>query len=59
MLASDLEYLESVLPEMATSGKEGARDRLSLLATRSQWVENQEQRQALKTRIDALWEAMG
>ena len=59
LLASDLEHLESALPELPASGKEGARDRLSLLAARSQWVENQDQRQALKTRIDALWEAMG
>ena len=59
MLASDLANLESTLSEVQSTDKEGARDRLSLLATRSEWVENQEQRQALKARIDSLWEVMG
>ena len=59
VLASDLANLESTLSALPSAEKEGARDRLSLLATRSEWVENQEQRQALKARIDALWEVMG
>lgn len=59
MLASDLEQLESRLADLPETEKAGARDRLSLLANRSEWVENEPQRQALKTRIDALWEAMG
>ena len=59
MLATDLDQLAKQLPELPDMEKEGARDRLNLLASRSEWVENEEQRQALKTRIDALWEVMG
>ena len=57
-LATDLEKLALELPELGEEEREGARDRLSLLANRSEWVANAEQRDALKSRIDALWEAM-
>ncbi len=37
------------------AGASALRDRLALLASRSQWIDNHEQRDALQNRIDALW----
>lgn len=57
-LLSDLDRLENQLTELPVDEREGARDRLSLIANRSSWVANEQQREALQARIDSLWEAM-
>ena len=58
-LAGDLRQLETLIADLPVASRESARDRLSLLANRSEWVENQEQRQSLKAHIETLWEAIG
>lgn len=59
MLGRDLHRLSEDWATLSESERAGARDRLSLIATRSEWVTNEEQRAALRVRIDAMWETMG
>lgn len=54
-LARDLERLAADVAEAPAAKQEEARDRLSLLASRSEWVSSEVQRRALRERIDALW----
>ncbi|MBI3890753.1 MAG: AAA family ATPase [Candidatus Wallbacteria bacterium] len=56
-LARDLETIAQRLSDAATSAADRSvlRDRLGVLAARSQWVRDQEARTVLSARIEALW----
>lgn len=56
LLAADLEKLASELEDTPAHELAHLRDRLSLVASRCEWVSNEEQRQALKAQVEALWE---
>ncbi len=58
-LATELEKLTAQVQSSDTQGNDQRlRDQLSLIASRSQWVANEEQRTALSAKIDELWEAL-
>ena len=56
LLAADLEKFASELEDTPANELAHLRDRLSLIASRCEWVNNDEQRQALKAQVEALWE---
>jgi MoxR-like ATPase len=56
LLAADLEKLASEWQEAPEAKQAILRDRLNLVASRCEWVTNDEQRQALKAQVVALWE---
>ena len=60
-LARDLERIALRLnaPELPATETSFLRDQVGLLAARSQWVEDQQQRQFLDEKIDGLWQQLG
>jgi MoxR-like ATPase len=59
-LARDLNGLDALVKKTNAAGPERAtiKDRLTLLASRVQWVADQDQRQFLQFRVDRLWKAL-
>jgi MoxR-like ATPase len=60
-LARDLDAIEAALSDAKTSAadRSAVRDRLGLLAGRVQWVKDEEHREQLLEKVEALWPAAG
>jgi MoxR-like ATPase len=60
-LARDLDRLEERLRQAAVSNADQAfhKDQLGLLAARCQWVDDEQKREFLEHRVDALWKLAG